>query len=740
MKEKNKSRMLPRNIVINTVMILIPIAILILLLVRTYVEEGVVWYADNERLSMQQTRSDIENVMEEFAETAQLITTDQEITPFQIQKESYGLVYAIKKLNHYRANISDLKDMIICLDGSDQIYRSLGKENFDTFAESVYLLKNTDKKQQLKEFMNGKENFGILMPDAFSPAAQSDYILVAYPLTSNLQQQYGTLVGMFERDFFDKKLISSGIDSVTFLCSGTGSLIYSSNGQAEELPEILKGLLESYSAEESFYPLTMGDQEYMVILSRSELTNWYYLRMIPYEALEKAFYSSKGGLLILLVAAVLVLSAVLGTLVAVYHYFPIRSLYRLFSGNVEMKEKRNELMLLNDYICDLQSQYRSAEKKLADMGRIQVREILKGLLRGSRKLSESDREALAQHKITGQQAYHIVVLSGQREEMEFGSLALEEELIYLESESLFFIMQEPQDYFVLLHSVSADADETEKAVTQLCEQLARAGFCLRAGIGRAEKQIGDLNESLNEAFLALEVDQQNMVVVFDKLLYSRVDEPFWYPLRDEFLLRLAIRGGQKGEILEKLKVLQETLRRSSHRYREYELRSILYRIMNYAMDLPGASDQHLREAMKQMADYRNPEDFFEAFETYIISEAGERKKTYAVNEVKGRPFQEILKFINENYCKPEMSLVYVAEQFGFGSAYLSKIFKDNMGVNFGDYLSEKRMERGRQLLVETQMSLQQIVESLGYSDVPSFHRKFSKKYGMSPGNYRKSMK
>ena len=63
-----------------------------------------------------------------------------------------------------------------------------------------------------------------------------------------------------------------------------------------------------------------------------------------------------------------------------------------------------------------------------------------------------------------------------------------------------------------------------------------------------------------------------------------------------------------------------------------------------------------------------------------------------------------------------------------------------MDINFGDYLSEKRMEKGRQLLLETQLSLQQIVESIGYSDVPSFSRKFSKKYGMSPGNYRKAMK
>lgn len=488
----------------------------------------------------------------------------------------------------------------------------------------------------------------------------------------------------------------------------------------------------------SFYPFSLGEEEYMAVLSKSELTGWYYLRILPYEALERAFYSSKGGLLTMLVASVLALSVMLGTMIAFYHYFPIRSLYRLFSGNVEMKEKRNELMLLNDYICDLQSQYRSAEKKLADMGWMHVREILKGLLRGTRKLSDGDMEALRQHGIDGQTEYCVVVLALQRSEGALGSLGLEEELLGLESGALFYVMQEPQDYFVLACRKTADMEKVQEAAEQLCERLACDDFGLRAGIGRAIGQLSDWRESLNEAFLALEVDQQDVVVAFEKLLYRRVDEPFWYPQRDEFLLRLAIRGGRKEDILEKLEILKKSLKPVGCRCRENELRCILYRIMNYALDFPGASDQRLREAMKRMAGYQKPDDFFEAFEKYIISETEE--KTYAVSEVKGRQFKEILEFIDENYCSPEMSLVYVSEHFGIGSAYLSKIFKDNMGVNFGDYLSEKRMERGRQLLLETQMSVQKIVESLGYSDVPAFHRKFSKKYGMSPGNYRKAMK
>ena len=84
-----------------------------------------------------------------------------------------------------------------------------------------------------------------------------------------------------------------------------------------------------------------------------------------------------------------------------------------------------------------------------------------------------------------------------------------------------------------------------------------------------------------------------------------------------------------------------------------------------------------------------------------------------------------------------MGLAYVAEHFGIGETYLSKIFKENTGCNFLDYITEKRMERSKYLLLNTDRKIMDIVKLIGYEDVPAFTRKFSKEYGVSPGTYRK---
>ena len=85
-----------------------------------------------------------------------------------------------------------------------------------------------------------------------------------------------------------------------------------------------------------------------------------------------------------------------------------------------------------------------------------------------------------------------------------------------------------------------------------------------------------------------------------------------------------------------------------------------------------------------------------------------------------------------------MSLSYIADLYGIRDSYLSKLFKENLGENFIDYLLRKRLEEAARLLRETDLTVKQVVTSVGYSDATSFAKKFSKKYGVTPGIYKKT--
>lgn len=69
-------------------------------------------------------------------------------------------------------------------------------------------------------------------------------------------------------------------------------------------------------------------------------------------------------------------------------------------------------------------------------------------------------------------------------------------------------------------------------------------------------------------------------------------------------------------------------------------------------------------------------------------------------------------------------------------AYISRVFKNELGCNFSDYLTEKRMHRAAELLKEPDGKVYLIAQQCGYADTSNFIRVFKKYYGISPVEYR----
>lgn len=98
--------------------------------------------------------------------------------------------------------------------------------------------------------------------------------------------------------------------------------------------------------------------------------------------------------------------------------------------------------------------------------------------------------------------------------------------------------------------------------------------------------------------------------------------------------------------------------------------------------------------------------------------------------------REISSFIEREYANPNMSLDYLSEQFNINPKYVSKLFKENTGQKFVDFLIDVRMQEARRLLKESSDNIQEIAEQVGYTNAISFSRVFKKVIGISPSEYR----
>ena len=65
-------------------------------------------------------------------------------------------------------------------------------------------------------------------------------------------------------------------------------------------------------------------------------------------------------------------------------------------------------------------------------------------------------------------------------------------------------------------------------------------------------------------------------------------------------------------------------------------------------------------------------------------------------------------------------------------------FKQKYGVTVVDYLTELRIEEAKKLLLETDMTVSEVAEEVGFSDTSYFSKVFLKSAGIPPSSYRRN--
>ena len=74
--------------------------------------------------------------------------------------------------------------------------------------------------------------------------------------------------------------------------------------------------------------------------------------------------------------------------------------------------------------------------------------------------------------------------------------------------------------------------------------------------------------------------------------------------------------------------------------------------------------------------------------------------------------------------------------YQLSEGYLSGVFKEQAGVNFGDFLEQVRINKACELLLDKSLTVNQVSEMVGYNSVQSFRRAFKRVRGMSPKEAR----
>lgn len=113
---------------------------------------------------------------------------------------------------------------------------------------------------------------------------------------------------------------------------------------------------------------------------------------------------------------------------------------------------------------------------------------------------------------------------------------------------------------------------------------------------------------------------------------------------------------------------------------------------------------------------------------FSLRQSGEQKRAAGA-------IDKMCLYIEHNISE-DLSLVRLADEFHFNPSYLSRLFKQERGVNLSEYIDELRIRKAKELLRKDELKVAEVGWLIGYEMPQSFTRFFKKWTGLTPQEYR----
>lgn len=170
---------------------------------------------------------------------------------------------------------------------------------------------------------------------------------------------------------------------------------------------------------------------------------------------------------------------------------------------------------------------------------------------------------------------------------------------------------------------------------------------------------------------------------------------------------------------------------------------LVFQLNNEMKELPKEFDrvwnEHAMSALRVAMDQCDTtEQLLLKFEA-ALADTFERLAELRLNKNIDKFVADLKHHVHRHFSDPDFSLSALSEQFNLSHSHLSRVFKETVGVNFIDYITDLRIREARKLLESTDLLIQDIALQVGYNQVITFIKVFKKLTGVTPGAYRKTL-
>jgi two-component system, response regulator YesN len=333
-----------------------------------------------------------------------------------------------------------------------------------------------------------------------------------------------------------------------------------------------------------------------------------------------------------------------------------------------------------------------------------------------------------------------------KELLRFAVVNIGEEILYRQNKDIIF---RSNDYIVIIFS-SNDSSKDKFIRTSLftLEEIRQSikkyiKVTATIGVGTFEEDICSISYSYDSAVSALDYKLifGNNKVIFIEDVEPQYTNKIVFDETKERALISSLKVGTMEEIQKNIDILFNEIIPKKASFKEYNiyLIEVLTTILKVARDLQVNISEALGANINPFAEINNFINLQDV-KSWMI-DISKRIKSSICKERQDSCkllVDKVIEHVNSNYGDSELTVEKLCMLLHISPNYFSAIFKKETKQNFSSYLTDLRLKRARELLLNTNLKTFEIAKRVGYSEANYFSYCFKKNLAISPSEYRNS--
>ncbi|NLC67621.1 MAG: helix-turn-helix domain-containing protein [Clostridiaceae bacterium] len=668
-------------------------------------------------------------------------------------------IYNVRTLKDYFASytISNqfINDMYLYCARGDYIVskRWIGLDPDRFFCESFFKIDGISLEEMRNDILSKEKGRRYYYyQDIFQKNTKKKMLLVIEPIKQNGFTTNNIIMIVVDYDQFREIIDHFPSGGNIYILDNRLNLVYGSSRDVS--------ILENVALNNNTDVIELRTPEGSLMLSyiRSDYNNYCYVSVLDYNSImHNVIYIRQ--LIFVLVFITIVCIILLAVTLAYRNVKPINDVVKNIlklrhQGDVNIKMKQNGLVLIQDFAENIVRENIELEQKMKQNRTYLVTNLFYQLF-NNHDLNEYDvKNMLKEWGIELEEGEYLVIIcrvdyrntenpDNRNANKVILNSAIEKALepviavLEISPSRTAFIICRHETHEQFLHKIEAVALKLSR---QAREELSAD---LYFSVGCPVTNISRIKKSYLEAIQAIEYRDlwEGVPIIWGKDQKNQPVEDLEICYSSDMKLKL-INAVVKGDI-RKLNLILDDIRHQnidilklSYTKSKWLLYCLNATMLEICMELRQLPDNVLRvveishSQIHTLADFNSIYDamkrsFFELSNAISIIK----------NEKKSHLKTKIVEYVKDNFMDPDLCLSKLSEQFMMTESYISTLIKDETGLSFINFLEKLRMEYACKLLLQKNLSINEVAIRAGYNSSYVFRRAFKKYTGVTPSQY-----